>query len=135
MSAFLCSPQHIAAIVCFGPITDDYGHYSVGPLPEEVAELLARENVKSVDYRYPRDIDEQVNEVFVKECIAAAKILNKKRPNVYTAVQVIKLCNSLDYQSCEHPGWEASNAKETLDAIVAIAIRNLPGYEAAEWSI
>jgi hypothetical protein len=48
---------------------------------------------------------------------------------------VIKAADCLDYQSCEHPEWDKSEAKQLLDAIRAAAISKLPGYEEAEWAI
>ena len=51
----------------------------------------------------------------------------------FSAVQVIKACNCLDYQSCEHDGWEASEAKSFLDSLISAACHRLPGYDAAEW--
>jgi len=48
-------------------------------------------------------------------------------------VQVLKSIDCLDYQSCEHPGWAASEAKAFIDRLQSAAIHALPGYEAAIW--
>ena len=50
-------------------------------------------------------------------------------------VQVLKACNCLEYQSCEHPGWEDSQARANLEVIRAYAVRQLPGYEDADWTL
>jgi hypothetical protein len=41
----------------------------------------------------------------------------------------------LEYQSCEHPEWEASWAARFLDALRAQLIGCLEGYDDAEWEI
>ena len=48
-------------------------------------------------------------------------------------VQVIKAIRCYEYQSCEHAGWEASEAKAFCAALLVHAASCLPGYEAAEW--
>lgn len=52
---------------------------------------------------------------------------------VRSAVQVIKDCHCLDYQSCEVRDWESTWAKSAIDAIERVAVRSLPGYEEAKW--
>jgi hypothetical protein len=39
------------------------------------------------------------------------------------------------YQSCEHPGWEESEARKFCQQLTEGAIARLPGYEAAAWEI
>jgi hypothetical protein len=54
----------------------------------------------------------------------------------FSKVQIIKAVRCLEYQSCEHPGWEESAACRLLRAIIGDdATRNLPGYDEAEWQI
>ena len=37
------------------------------------------------------------------------------------------------YQSCEHPGWEASSAYAFIQSLRGDTWRKVPGYEDAEW--
>lgn len=49
------------------------------------------------------------------------------------AVALLKAADCLEYQSCEHPGWQTSRAKALLDSIREGAWRQLPGYAEANW--
>ena len=138
MSAFICSDNHISAIVRWATrnnVSIWYGNPSRslragGDLSrslrtgdeQELVDILYAENVKSVNYRY-RGGDPTTGCVY-----------DPTSP-ILAPVAVIKAVQSLEYQSCEHPGWETSDAKEILQAIQSEAIRRLPGYELAEWSI
>lgn len=53
----------------------------------------------------------------------------------WTPVEIIKACDGYDYQACDAPGWENSPARHISQAIRAIAIKALPGYEQAAWEI
>ena len=55
---------------------------------------------------------------------------------MFSQVQIIKAARCLDYQSCEHPGWEQSDACKLLQAIIGDdTSAHLPGYDEAEWEI
>jgi len=128
MSAFICSDNHISAIVKWATrnnVSIWYGNPSRSLRTgdeQEIVEILYAENVKSVNYRYKGDDP------------TTGCVYDPTSP-ILTPVEVIKLTQSLEYQSCEHPGWETSDAKEILRTIKSEAIRRLPGYELAEWSI
>jgi hypothetical protein len=137
VSAFLVSAEHIGAIVRWYFVDAPAYHRSGEPIdPAAVLAELARENCRSVHYRYPDDAPGED---------LPGPIGNDGRPVVcdpdlrtYPAlspIAVVKLCQSLEYQSCEHPQWEKSQAKRYLDAIVSVAITQIPGYEAAEWAL
>jgi hypothetical protein len=89
---------------------------------QELVDILYAENVKSVNYRYKGDDP-------ITGCV-----YDPTSP-ILAPVAVIKAVQSLDSQSCEHPGWETSDAKEILRTIKSEAIRRLSCYELAEWSI
>lgn len=105
-----------------------------------VAVILARENIASVAYRYPHDGEgERPGPVGIPTdldytllCVSAAR-----RHLVYAVeldpAQILKAADCLEYQSCEHPGWEKSVAHELLGLIRRLAYTSLPGYEMAEW--
>ena len=89
--------------------------------------MLWVENLASLAYRYPDSPPEEWG---------FEKYTHRHNPNRHpTPIQTIKACDCLDYQSCEHPEWPASEAKAFLDALRAMAWTRLPGYEDAEWGI
>ena len=130
MSAFICSHQHINAIIRWASrhkLTMYYGNPSrrwrVAGNEQATAELLYSENVASFNHRY---LDHKSNNSGI--------VYDAFAPDLQ-AIEVIKACNCLNYQSCEHPGWEASLACQLLTKIQDAAVNNLPGYEAARWHI
>ena len=48
---------------------------------------------------------------------------------------VLKALVAYEYQSCEHEQWSSSQAESFCDALRAVAITTLPGYDAAPWLI
>lgn len=89
---------------------------------------LWQENVKSVNYRYPNDpapID-----LFT---ITPNKLDDMLNAWDFEPVQVLKAISCLDYQSCEHPEWETSNAHAFLEGLKNAAIASLAGYSEAAW--
>jgi hypothetical protein len=148
MSAFVVSKRHIDAIVRWAVQRDMVYGYEHGQgkwrhLTFEDADWLGRmlwaENVTSVEYRYPDTAEggEYPGPIgFLPDEIVGYKLDTRTWVNApVSAVQVLKLCHSLDYQSCEHDGWKTSYAKEWLDAIREAAETYVPGYAEAEWSL
>lgn len=127
MSAFIVSNTQINALVRAASrmgLSYQYAGLTrrVSGMEQETAEMLLAANYDSVNYRYkeselPREIVYAID----------APLLN--------AIKTIKLANSLDYQSCEYPEYEASEAKAFLDALIDWSISKLPGYDAAPWTI
>jgi hypothetical protein len=87
-----------------------------------VGAILLAENRRSVDHRY----DEQVWE---------EPYLFTDLPGDPDPVIILKAINCYRYQACEHPGWATSEAAAFCDALAALAIACLPGYERAPWEI
>jgi hypothetical protein len=133
MSAYLVSHRHIAALVKFGALRS----YDMDSLRAQ-AECLARECVSSVSYRYPtvplddlpgpsQDSIADRPEFTHADFYAAPRL---------TPVECLKACACLEYQSCEHPGWDTSQACGELEKIRRAAIRALPGYDSAQgWDL
>lgn len=123
MSAFNIGHKHIDYLVTAAIRYDLYwgpeGHKVI--YPNEVGRMLIEENQNSVNHRYRTD----------------------DRPAPYTfrevleiePVQIIKAINCLEYQSCEHPGWDKSEAWYFCRALKSIAISLLPGYQEAKWEV
>lgn len=98
----------------------------------EVGQMLWDENVKSVRYRYSEkdlsDLPGPFDENFVY-------LPNQYMFGEFDPVQVIKTSNCYSYQSCEHPGWEESEAKEFVSSMIHQAVVNVDGYDEAEWGV
>jgi hypothetical protein len=50
-------------------------------------------------------------------------------------VSILKLCDCLEYQSCETEDYNETVAYRLLNVIRRAAIRILPGYDDAKWEI
>jgi hypothetical protein len=97
----------------------------------EVGNMLWSENVKSVSARYPNDKPSELP----GPCQESFDYAHS-RPwpcDEIDAVQVLKACDALEYQSCEHDGWPESEACAFLEALRRAAWHALPGYDKAEW--
>ena len=127
MSAFIVSNTQINALVRAASrmgLSYQYAGLTrrVAGMEQETAEMLLAANYDSVNYRYkenelPREIVYQID----------APLL--------PPVAIIKLANCFDYQSCEYPEWDASEAKAFIDELISWSVTKLPGYDAAPWTI
>lgn len=131
MSAFMVSDNHIGAIIrWYVEQYSDHGRaYRAMDRDDAPAamSLLAAENAKSVNARYP-DHAPEVGTVFAED-------VPLDLFPVLTAVEVIKACECLRYQSCETDTYETSRAAELTRQIESAAVCSLPGYAAARWAI
>lgn len=116
MSAFIPMPEHIgllaAAAVNFKATTRTL---------DDVAELLAREVIASVAYRYPADTgngdrpgpclpDEQI----VQAAVVYGEFYADHFPDWFNAKDLRNLARCYVYQACEHPDWPQSEAMVLL---------------------
>jgi len=88
---------------------------------QEIGQKLVDENYRSVNYRYQE----------------AGQPHEYQHRNVrsLTPVEIIKLCGCYEYQACETPDWESTEAHAILEVIKSRAIRRLPGYDEASWDL
>lgn len=132
MSAFIVSSDHVAVIVnsglvdCHDPLTWYFGNpQRSGKLDhtnaEEIGQMLWEENHRSVNFRYREQA----------ETLEYRHVFHVTRPGI----EALKLIHSYEYQSCEHDGWESSEAKAFCDYLARRLINRLPEYQAAKWSI
>ncbi len=123
MSAYVVSKSQITTLVAAGAMVakgtiniDREGASRIG------ADLLA-ECIASVSYRYPKDDLGELPGMYVTEApcegVAAVEFAEWLTPYVYeppetppTREEVEAEIGCYEYQSCEHPGWEASFAAE-----------------------
>jgi hypothetical protein len=100
----------------------------------EVGQMLWSENVASVRHRYPDCGDGEL-----PGPIGCNYVYGDHERLPYRAcpepVAVLKACDGYEYQACEHPGWEGSEAHAYIEALRTRAIRALPGYEEAAWEV
>lgn len=133
MSAWLVEREHIDVLMAYGlsdPANKLYWRID-GDQPfaaENVRELtyetataigamLWQENVASLCFRYESDTAEMYGQVFEYAYRDPHYVLSHRE-----ALQAVAC---LEYQSCEHDGWESSEAKRCLDAIQGRAISKL----------
>lgn len=147
MSAYIVNKDHILYLVeaAMSPrLNPCHGHFSwffhstqslyAGDYEgaAKAANMLWHENIKSVAYRYPNDKPEElpgpVGETFEIESHDFSWTGFSIDP-----VQVLASCDCYEYQSCEHPEWETSQARVFLNALRKHAWRSLPGYEDTTW--
>lgn len=126
MSAYVVPQAHIRAIVNWATIS----RAGKRNLPTRVSVMSAQElgqqlldaNVRSVNYRY--------NDKSVAE-----KYVHKVNLTLISPLQVLKALDGLEYQCCEPNDYDGSECDQIINALRRAAIRCLPGYEQAEWTI
>jgi len=128
MSCFLVSENHINTILTWANANIQYQFYGMNNMSfkqiedlQKMAELLLKENNRSVNYRYnEKNHTPDITFSFTK----AVK-----------AVQTIKLCDCLTYQSNETKNYYKTEAYNLIKHIRESAIGALPGYEESEWEV
>ncbi len=91
---------------------------------DRIGQMLMRENRLSVNHRYG---ESQVEGIYA---------YGLRRPDgKVRQVVILKGLDAYEYQSCEHPGWETSEAFAFCQALRRRMIRRLPGYDQAPWEI
>ncbi|VGO12402.1 hypothetical protein PDESU_00954 [Pontiella desulfatans] len=150
MSAYIVAKEHVAYLAAMamagtgkpygGGLEWYHGESSRDCIREgeltaavEAANMLWKENMISVAHRYSDPVEELPGDRYVEDDITEADVAFQQATVAFEPVQVLKSCNCLEYQSCEHPGWEASEAHAFLQALKDKAVRALPGYERARW--
>ena len=132
MSAFRVHKLHIDVLVNAGmdPRIDvlSFWHDEVyfrmdGDTPQRVGTALIELNNNSV------------NTLYHENCPPEPYTVETVHPDIITPINVLCLIAGLRYQSCEHPKWQTTFAASYLNALERAAIRALPGYTDAPWSL
>lgn len=158
MSAYVVSKEHIDALVRLasegpagyhgGPGGTWGGYYYVPDESEpvgarsihvkeeqnRVGQMLASECIESVWHRYPNDrtVDDLPGPVDKSELMT----YRYQRGRALTAIEGLVALSGYEYQSCEHPGWRESEARQFVEWLRGELICRLPGYHAADtWEI
>jgi hypothetical protein len=152
MSAFIVGHDHIDALLTFAKLhrVSYYVPQAICNVPggrrvditsqtaTEVGAILLTENERSVRHRYsdcdPNDLPGTIGENAAGYRFREFGELHKL-PKGKQCAWILNGVRCLDYQSCEHDGWEGSLAHSILEAIQAAAIRALPHIEDAPWEI
>lgn len=98
---------------------------------DQTASMLMFECIRSVAYRY-QDCE-------WPDLPGPIPNPNPSSIHVYplekapSPVQALKLVDCYEYQSCEHPDWDSSEAKRFCAALRSALIGSLPGYDDAPW--
>lgn len=140
MSCYQVSNEQIDAVVsvwiALGRPGRTPGHMRLGEA-QAIGAMLVRENARSVAHRYP---DHRPAEQIGAEIDALTACYQFKRDPFVSVVNVsrciaiaLKLIANYEYQACEHPGWEASDACKFCSRLRDELIESLPGYAAAPW--
>jgi hypothetical protein len=140
MSAYLVEPKHIATL--------SQWMKQQGFDRKNVATPLAEENIKSIGYRYPYSKGNEAhewlsmkdNQHYIDECVnmnVGRQVIRISGGMVeewlvdIKPLSIIKMAKVLDYQSCEHPDYKTSEARDIIDRIIDTAIPKLEGYQTA----
>lgn len=142
MSAFICNPEHFGILAAFATkhrcAVSEWSCGTSVETAQAVARGLARENIRSVAHRYPEDVSGGrpgpcLHDAEIEEAAAIYAAHFVTHPQGVAPIQIIKLCNSLDYQSCETDDWKETPAYRQNERIKNAAIRCLNGYDQADW--
>ncbi len=98
----------------------------------QAGQMLWDENMKSVLHRYPDcspdNVPGEIGEQYAYE--HEDYMIG---PFKFDLAQIIKACSCYEYQTCEHPGNEKSDALSFIKALRHMVCTALPGYENAVW--
>jgi hypothetical protein len=143
MSAYICNPSHIAFVACWATAFDQFATPAKRvENATKAAKVLAEENIRSVSHRYPDQKDGErcgprlTDQQIVDLSVLWAENYASHRNRINEPVQAIKLAHCLDYQSCEHPDYETSEAAKLIRQAIYTASTGLVGYKSAsrDWS-
>ena len=132
MSAFIVSAAHIDLLVSFavkhGVRYETNGRtiLATPEIAEEIGQILADENYRSVNHRYQER---------TKGHFGSPETYKFKPAQLLPAIVILKQVACYAYQACETENWEQSVAFAICEAIKDAAIPELPGYAAAPWGI
>lgn len=128
MSCFIVSDNHLSAIIGYACRANlaagwvDGRHIYQPGQEQEACDLLYQANVRSFNARYKEYTDE------------TSCLYNAFAPKLLP-IEVVKACDCLAYQCDEWTFFEGSPAERLIQDIRNAAIRRIPGYEAAKWSV
>lgn len=129
MSAWRVTQTHINAILHLIPARDASYYWKGQRYPfsgdqERIGQVLLDENYRSVDHRYDEDtaVPHFIWRPFMRR--------------TWTTLELVKALHSYEYQTCECPDWDETEAHSIVQTLERDSWDRLPEYEAADtWSI
>lgn len=121
------------------PTQDDYRDMSEENQDDEAAlafaRVLARENIRSLDHRYPSDdlMKEQLPTLNVSRAMRAVEALFLKRQASLTPGEIARTLDNWNYQACECDDFRHSAAYELENIIRVELMQFLPGFNRDQW--
>ena len=150
MGAIPVTHKHVDAVLRFGmptghsgitihlcegdPVSDAYkpGAWTLTLDTADLwGQILLRANRANLEYLYPATSTKQWGFPFDTYKFTVEVAL---RPAL-SPVAALKACQGLAYQCSDHLQWKDSIARRMLEAIKERAIRCLPGYDEAAWTL
>lgn len=133
MSAFQQSEHHIGAIVRWYLMEtrqcDRRHNWNDGPA---LFDMLAGENVKSLQARYPDIVSAPANDNEWNHPVPRTLKIHDYAP--LTTGELVMAVRGYEYQACEHDGWQKSEAYRFCQILRDEALNKLAG-DANTWSI
>lgn len=137
MSAWVVEKAHVNLMVNAGMghmevswYWNEEHHRLTADQADRVGQMLMDECVRSVAYRYDgsdlTDLPGRADADYVLSF--KHRLMHSVNP-----VVVLKQISCYEYQSCETPDWEETEAHAFCQALRKHMIGKLPGYEAAPW--
>ena len=123
MSAFQVTNDHIIALAINSNSDRDVKEIN------RRAEVLFNANAESLKARYGDKMPIEGSAPMIKSLMDVSKWIR------LNAVAILKLSGCYSYQSCKFAGWNESEAHKIIEEAKARAIRALPGYEDAPYTI
>jgi hypothetical protein len=124
VSAYQCNACHLTVLALYARAHE----LATGPRATVagVVEILSAENNRSLDYRYPSSAAEYwQTDATLRPCRRCVHASNASAYPLHTPIEILKSADCLEYQSCEHPGWDTSVAKDICDAIRTHALAEI----------
>ena len=152
MSCYILSANHINYLVNLAICTSGMGGFSYvydgkrisvsygGDAAEVAGQMLRDANVESVAACYPNESREflpgDADEAEALWCFNFKKDPSSIWPRERVSPGfALKQIQCFEYQSCELPGWEQSEAFAFLSALRDRLARRVDGYQEAPWGI
>ena len=148
MSAWIVSENHIRILV------EALYKYEIiptvagtQPAPDELGQLLWRENHKSINYCYSeRGRTPHYSHESAAQCYDhQGKDWGTVREVVRAPEVVFKLAGCYRYQTCEHPTWERSQAHTLIEALKKALCKSMgmteeeaytgPAFDRGPWGV
>lgn len=143
MSAWIVFPDHVSYLVA-GALElapDGFLSFGTGKLltphtRDEIGQLLMDEIVRSVRHRYERDTFDELPGPVDKTGIRDYRHIAHDLP--FDPIVLLKQLDCYEYQACECPDWEQTDAYDFCEVVRSIAEATLPAalqrLERSRWS-